>query len=254
MNLNYRLLSPQSDAIRQPVVLIHGLFGSLDNLGILARALKDTRPVIQIDVRNHGNSPWDCDMNYIPMAEDILTTLNKLEVKNFDVIGHSMGGKIAMVLTALSPERLGQVVVIDIAPVAYQLRLHDAIFSALRAVSDIGITARSDAAGVMRSLIHDEATTQFLLKSFHRGQWRFNVDALWNNYETIMGWQPLPAWHSPVLFIRGAQSPYLEDKYRQTLLAQFPQARVHVVAGAGHWVHAEKSEAVLRAIHRYLET
>ena len=252
MNLNVRLQSEQFDANTMPLVLLHGLFGSLDNLGVLARELKHDRPLIQLDVRNHGLSPRADDMSYQLMAQDVLETLDGLGITRFQVIGHSMGGKIAMTLTSLAPDRVAGLVVIDIAPVAYPTRHHDDIFAALQAVTDAGITARSDAAALMRQTLKEEGVIQFLLKSFHAGEWRFNVPVLWQCYDDIIGWQAQAPWPHPALFIRGDQSHYLADEYRDALVAQFPQARAHIIAGAGHWVHAEKPDAVLRAIKRFL--
>nr|WP_314418160.1 esterase [uncultured Erwinia sp.] len=251
MNLNVRLQSEQSATDDLPLVLIHGLFGSLDNLGVLARELKQHRRLIQLDVRNHGLSPRSPEMDYTLMAQDVLETLDGLGVERFGVIGHSMGGKIAMKLTALAADRVAGLVVIDMAPVAYPTRHHDDIFSALQAVTDAGIASRSEAAALMRQTLAEEGVIQFLLKSFHEGEWRFNVPVLYQCYDRIIGWQPQAAWPHPALFIRGERSPYLADEYRDALLAQFPQARAHVVTGAGHWVHAEKPDAVLRAIRRF---
>ncbi|VTN15033.1 Esterase ybfF [Raoultella terrigena] len=134
---------------------------------------------------------------------------------------------------------------IDIAPVDYHVRRHDEIFAAINAVTAAGAATRQQAAAVMREHLQEEGVIQFLLKSFVDGQWRFNVPVLWDQYSHIVGWQPVPAWPHPVLFIPGGNSPYVSDEYRDALLAQFPQARAHVIAGAGHWVHAEKPEAVL---------
>ncbi|WP_275555448.1 esterase [Mixta sp. Marseille-Q2659] len=252
MNLNTRLQTEQSNPEALPILLIHGLFGSLDNLGVLARGLKADRPLIQVDVRNHGLSPRSDEMAYREMAQDMLETLDAHGIDKVTVIGHSMGGKIAMTMTALAPERIEQLVLIDIAPVDYCTRRHDEIFAAVKAVTEANVRLRSEAANVMRSFIAEEGVIQFLLKSFHEGEWRFNVPALWNNYATISGWETVPAWHGPALFIRGELSPYLDDIHRDALLAQFPQARAHVIAGAGHWVHAEKPDAVLRAVRRFL--
>ena len=104
----------------------------------------------------------------------------------------------------------------------------------------------------MREHLQEEGVIQFLLKSFVDGDWRFNVPVLWDQYPHIVGWETIPAWPHPTQFIPGGNSPYVTDAYRDALLAQFPQARAHVIAGAGHWVHAEKPAAVLRAIRRYL--
>lgn len=157
-----------------------------------------------------------------------------------------------MALTALAPERISGLVVIDVAPVNYDVRRHDEIFAAINAVTEAGVATRQQAAAVMREHLDEEGVVQFLLKSFVDGQWRFNVPVLWDQYSHIVGWEAVPAWPHPTLFIRGGNSPYVTDAYRDALLAQFPQARAHVIAGAGHWVHAEKPDAVLRAIRRYL--
>ncbi|MGV3346586.1 esterase [Enterobacteriaceae bacterium LUAb1] len=251
MILNSRLQSEQLLSQHTPVLLIHGLFGSLDNLGGIARGLRDDRPVIQLDVRNHGLSPRARTMDYIDMAQDVLDTLDHYQIETFSVIGHSMGGKISMALTALAASRMEKLVLIDIAPVDYQTRRHDKIFTAINAVSDASITTRQSASETMRQYITEEGVIQFLLKSFHEGEWRFNVPVLWDEYHKISGWEPIPAWPGEALFIRGGNSPYLDDRHRATLLSQFPQARAYVIAGSGHWVHAEKPETVLRCIRRF---
>ena len=251
MILNARLQTEQSAPNATPILLIHGLFGSLDNLGVLARGVRDARPTLQVDVRNHGLSARSDEMNYHVMAQDIVETLDAHHIDRAGVIGHSMGGKIAMALSAIAPERIDKMVMIDIAPVDYQTRRHDEIFAAIRAVSAAGVTRRSEAAEVMRQHIDEEGVIQFILKSFAEGEWRFNVPALWDNYSTISGWEEIPAWPHPALFIRGGDSPYLDNQHRDALLRQFPQAHAHVISGAGHWVHAEKPDAVLRAVRRF---
>ena len=252
MKLNSRAQSAQNPHNNPPIVLVHGLFGSLDNLGILARDLVLDRDIIQVDMRNHGLSPRSPDMTYPAMAQDLLDILNESQIEKATFIGHSMGGKAVMALTALAPERISGLVVIDVAPVNYDVRRHDEIFAAINAVTESGVSTRQQAAAVMREHLDEEGVVQFLLKSFVDGQWRFNVPVLWDQYSHIVGWENVPAWPHPTLFIRGGNSPYVTDAYRDTLLAQFPQARAHVIAGAGHWVHAEKPDAVLRAIRRYL--
>lgn len=253
MKLNYRRHDARQPNGQLPVVLIHGLFGNLDNLGVLGRDLQNQHDVLQLDLRNHGLSPRSPQMTYPAMAQDVVELLYELNIERAIVIGHSMGGKVAMSLSALIPQRLAKLVVIDIAPVDYQTRGHDDVFAALRAVTDAGIASRTQAADLMRQYLKEEGVIQFLLKSFQQGEWRFNVPALWDQYENIVGWQDVPAWQGPVLFIRGENSPYLDDAYREAILRQFPMARAYVVSGAGHWVHAEKPEAVLRAIHRFLD-
>lgn len=252
MKLNTRAQTAQHPHNNSPIVLVHGLFGSLDNLGVLARDLVNDHDIIQVDMRNHGLSPRSPEMNYPAMAQDLLDTLDAHELEKATFIGHSMGGKAVMALTQLAPERIDQLVAIDIAPVDYQVRRHDEIFAAIKAVTAAGAASRQQAAALMRQTLHEEGVIQFLLKSFIDGEWRFNVPVLWDRYTEIVGWQTVPAWDRPALFVRGGNSPYVTEAHRDALLAQFPQARAHVIAGAGHWVHAEKPEAVLRAIRRYL--
>ncbi|MEX5205421.1 esterase [Citrobacter freundii] len=252
MKLNIRAQSAQNLHNNSPIVLVHGLFGSMDNLGILARDLVTDHDIIQVDMRNHGLSPRSPEINYQAMAQDLLDTLDDRQIEKAIFIGHSMGGKAVMALTALAPERVERLVAIDIAPVDYHVRRHDEIFAAINAVTDAQASSRQQAASVMRQHLQEEGVIQFLLKSFVDGEWRFNVPVLWDQYPHIVGWETIPAWEHPALFIPGGNSPYVTEAYREQLLAQFPQARAHVIAGAGHWVHAEKPEAVLRAIRRYL--
>lgn len=252
MKLNFRAQTAQNLHNNSPIVLVHGLFGSLDNLGILARDLLADHDVIQVDMRKHGLSPRSDDMSYPAMAQDLLDTLDANQIEKATFIGHSMGGKAVMALTALAPERIDRLVAIDIAPVDYHVRRHDEIFAAINAVTSAGVSTRQQAATVMREYLHEEGVIQFLLKSFVDGAWRFNVPVLWEQYPHIVGWETIPAWEHPALFIPGGNSPYVTEAYRDDLLAQFPQAKAHVIAGAGHWVHAEKPDAVLRAIRRYL--
>ncbi|MEA9392289.1 alpha/beta fold hydrolase [Acerihabitans sp. TG2] len=253
MKLHYRLQPALRDDGSPAVVLLHGLFGSLDNLGVLARPLQERHTTLQIDLRNHGLSPHDADAGYDAMSSDVAALLDQLAMENCIVIGHSMGGKVAMRLSARLGERIHALVVIDMAPVAYAERHHDNVFTALRNVSAAGVTHRTEAAALMREDIADPGTIQFLLKSFHQGEWRFNLEALWQNYPALINWRESAPWNGPVLFVRGEKSAYLDDGYRSAIQRQFPQARAHVVAGAGHWVHAEKPAATLRAIERFLD-
>lgn len=252
MKLNIRAQSAQNLHNNSPIVLVHGLFGSLDNLGVLARDLVTDHDIIQVDMRNHGLSPRDPVMDYPAMAQDLLDTLDAQQIEKATFIGHSMGGKAVMALTALAPDRIDRLVAIDIAPVNYHVRRHDRIFAAINAVSESDATSRQQAAGIMRQHLNEEGVIQFLLKSWAEGEWRFNVPVLWEQYPHIVGWETIPPWEHPALFIPGGNSPYVTEAYRDALLAQFPLARAHVIASAGHWVHAEKPEAVLRAIRRYL--
>ncbi|MGL5218200.1 MAG: alpha/beta fold hydrolase [Plesiomonas shigelloides] len=237
------------------LVLIHGLFGTLDNLGLLARDLVDDYRIIQVDLRNHGQSFHSAEMNYEAMAADVLQLLDQLQIPQASFIGHSMGGKVAMKIAQLAPTRVEQLVVLDMSPVDYQTRRHDQVFSALHAVDQVRPTRRTHAAELMRHHLKEEGVIQFLLKSFapsDESSWRFALRELENNYPQIAGWNEGTPFNKPVLFIKGEHSPYIQDKFRPDILRQFPQAKAHVIQGTGHWLHAEKPDAVLRAIRRFL--
>ncbi|BBU85611.1 hypothetical protein EIMP300_70110 [Escherichia coli] len=161
----------QNQHNNSPIVLVHGLFGSLDNLGVLARDLVNDHNIIQVDMRNHGLSPRDPVMNYPAMAQDLVDTLDAQQIDKATFIGHSMGGKAVMALTALAPDRIDKLVAIDIAPVDYHVRRHDEIFAAINAVSESDAQTRQQAAAIMRQHLNEEGVIQFLLKSFVDGEY-----------------------------------------------------------------------------------
>ncbi len=142
MKLNTRAQTAQHPHNNSPIVLVHGLFGSLDNLGVLARDLVQDHDVLQVDMRNHGVSPRSPEMNYPAMAQDLLDTLDAHHIEKATFIGHSMGGKAVMALTSLAPDRIDRLVAIDMAPVDYKVRRHDEIFAAINAVSEANVSSR----------------------------------------------------------------------------------------------------------------
>lgn len=197
MKLNIRAQTAQNQHNNSPIVLVHGLFGSLDNLGVLARDLVNDHNIIQVDMRNHGLSPRDPVMNYPSMAQDLVDTLDALQIDKATFIGHSMGGKAVMALTALAPDRIDKLVAIDIAPVDYHVRRHDEIFAAINAVSESDAQTRQQAAAIMRQHLNEEGVIQFLLKSFVDGEWRFNVPVLWETVSAYCGLGENPGMGSP---------------------------------------------------------
>lgn len=254
MILNHEINHNEHAKEKIPLVFIHGLFGSLSNLGMIAREFYKSQVVIQVDVRNHGHSPRSSEMDYLVMAQDILDTLDLLEIEKFSVIGHSMGGKIAMQLTAQASERVEQIVVLDIAPIAYTENHHDQVFKALFAVQDAKIETRLDATKIMREYLDEEMVIQFLMKSFHKGQWLFNVEELFHHYTDILGWHNVQICHKEILFIRGGDSSYMsQDQHFQAVMHQFSNAQIKVIENAGHWLHAEKPQQVIDEISRYME-
>ncbi|NNH00191.1 alpha/beta fold hydrolase [Acinetobacter sp. ANC 5414] len=253
MILNHQMYLNENATEKTPLVFIHGLFGSLSNLGMLARAYYESHSVIQIDVRNHGQSAHSLEMNYAVMAQDILETLDALNIQKFSVIGHSMGGKIAMQLANSAGERLEQLVVLDMAPFAYQESHHDQIFKALFAVQNAQIESRQQAMQIMREYLREEMVIQFLMKSFNKGQWLFNIEALFNHYPDIIDWDVIQPWQKEALFIRGGKSAYIsKNEHFAAIQQQFPHAKIVVIEEAGHWLHAEKTQQVIDEMNKYL--
>lgn len=254
--LNYQFHQPSSpiDVSAPTLVFLHGLFGDLNNLNGIARHFAERYPILKIDLRNHGRSFHHEEMNYQLMAEDVLAVFKHLELKKVILIGHSMGGKTASATAALAPDIVEKLVVIDIAPVTYTQNRHAAFFAGLFAVSQAKPHNRSEAKNIMTKYIPDEAIQQFMLKSFDANSpeyFLFNLSSLKKNYENLMSWQEV-FYEKPTLFIKGANSDYIQEKDRTTILRQFPQATSFVVANSDHWVHAEKPEAVIRGIERLI--
>ncbi|PJI30404.1 alpha/beta fold hydrolase [Acinetobacter pseudolwoffii] len=252
MILNYQLHHHETSTV-SPMIFIHGLFGSLSNLGVLARHFSEQRTAIQIDVRNHGLSGHSSDINYQLMAEDVLETLSSLNVHKFVVVGHSMGGKIAMKLADLAREQTEKLVVLDITPIQYHESHHAEIFKALFAVQQENVASRLEAAKIMRKYLHEEMVIQFLLKSFNKGQWLFNVQALFDHYPDIMAWEKVEKINRPALFLRGGDSFYIsKPEHFAAINEQFSQAKIEVIENTGHWLHGEKPDEVIKHIQAFL--
>ncbi len=254
MFLNAKIQSEGS-----PVLLIHGLFGSLDNLRGLAKTLSEQHKVYQIDLPNHGLSPHCDQLDYSTQASILKEFIKQQSLSELSIIGHSMGGKIAMMLALNDPLLVKKLIVIDIAPVQYQTGRHKAIFKAINACSNADILNRKDADKILSAYIDDLSVRQFLLKSLIKKEnghfsWQFNAKVLEEKYKDILDWQSTHVFKGDTLFIKGAESDYLLPEHRQEIEQQFPHAKFHVVAKAGHWVHAEKPENVMRAISRFLES
>ncbi|MBY6197534.1 alpha/beta fold hydrolase [Vibrio hangzhouensis] len=249
------LLNYKREGQGSPVVLIHGLFGDLNNLGVLARDLKQDFDVISIDLRNHGRSFHSREHDYRLMAQDVIHLLEYLDISSPTVIGHSMGGKVAMKMCDFDYP-INKLVVMDMSPVAYQTRRHDNVFAGLEAVTAAKPTTRSEAMTLLSRHIDLEGVRQFLGKSlYNNGQhldWRFNVASLNDNYLSILGWHPIKQTDIPVLFIKGGDSDYLIAEHQPLIQAQFSHAKAHVIANTGHWLHAEKPTEVLRAIRKFI--
>lgn len=244
----------------QPLVLIHGLLGSLENLGMIARQLQDEFAVCSVDQRNHGQSPHHPQMDYGLMADDLLQTLDALGLAQVSLLGHSMGGKTAMVFALRYPERVHKLILADISPVRSQPRHLDI----LQAVKAIDFSLGQDRKAVdaqLAATISDAGTRAFILRSLTKTAnglgWRFNIDALIANYEAILA--PVAAvvpagscYAGPTLFIKGGNSDYLQSSHQSEIQQLFPAATAKVIAGTGHWLHAEKPAIFARICRDFL--
>jgi pimeloyl-ACP methyl ester carboxylesterase len=234
-----------------PVVLLHGLFGSARNLGGVARALAAQHRVISIDLRNHGDSPHDPAMDYPIMAADVLETLAAAGVGPVAVLGHSMGGKVAMRMALTAPEAVTRLVVADIAPVRYPS--HFGGFSrAMLAVPPTASRVQADA--LLAPDIPEQAVRLFLLHNFRSGAgWRIGIAEITAALPRIETWDETPGrYDGPVLFIAGARSDYVLPEYRPAILALFPAAQFVTVQDAGHWLHSEQPAVFNAAVGAFL--
>lgn len=242
----------------EPLIVLHGLFGSQENLGMISRGLAQSFSVYGLDVRNHGRSPHAEAMNYELMAADVLEYMDDQALEKAHLLGHSMGGKIAMTLALMAPERVKSLVVIDIAPVTYHQRRHDAILDGLSSIDLHSLSGRADADRQMQAFEPEKDIRQFLLKNLYKNEqgfyaWRMHLESIINHYEDIMAGQVSDKGYSgKTLFLKGGDSDYIQPEHREQVLQLFPNASVRVIAGTGHWVHAQKPELVLRTVMRFM--
>jgi esterase len=240
------------------LAILHGLFGSGRNWAGIAQRLAAHHRVIALDLRNHGVSPWAETMGYAEMAADVSTTLNASGHRRFALLGHSMGGKVAMVLALGRVEDVERLVVVDIAPVAYQAR-HLAYVRAMRALDLGAIKRRAEADARLAPAIPDAAERGFLLQNlvFDGGnaRWRLNLAAIELAMADLVGFPVLPpaaSYRGPALFVAGGRSDYLRPEHKAEIRRRFPVARIARIADAGHWLHAEQPQAFLDIVEPFL--
>ncbi|MDV6314937.1 alpha/beta fold hydrolase [Idiomarina sp. HP20-50] len=237
------------------IIIIHGLFGDKDNLKSVARELSENYFCILPDARNHGDSFHSDTMTYAAMAEDILNLANALEIEQFYLLGHSMGGKIAMETCMKAPDRIKAAIFADISPTAYE-GTHDSIMEALSSLNISQVKSRGDADKQLAEKISEKGIRQFLLKNLQKTdngyQWRLNLDALKHNYQLISAAVSKGQYSGPVLFIKGGNSNYLTEKHQQEVRSRFSNASVKVIEGTGHWLHAEKPRLFNRLVTEFL--
>lgn len=253
MQLNYKL-----SGTGPAVILIHGLFGDLDNLANLARSIVKDFTVIQIDLRNHGRSPRSDVMDYGVMAEDVVCLMDLLDLAEATLVGHSMGGKVAMQTALNFPHRVSRLVIADIAPVEYQGH-HQNVFAGLKTLWEqrTQIRSRQQAGDILKQHIEMPEVTQFLLKGLPVTQgelmWRTNYPAIRDNYPHILG-KPKgnTPFRDPTLFIKGGNSDYILAKHQPEIMTLFPTAKAKVIADTGHWLHAEKPRLFNKLVNEFI--
>lgn len=249
MKLNYKLQGNGAS-----IVFLHGVFGSLDNLNMIAKNLLPNYQTIQVDMRNHGFSPWSDVMTIQAMAEDIAELCADLCLNNVIFIGHSMGGKVALKLTQVIPNIISKIVAIDVAPVKYPVSSNELILKALKQCFAQNITDRKQIVSIMKNNGLTDVIIQFLLKSFRNGQWLFNARVIIQQYQHLCDWQDISPWFKPTLFIKGGDSDYISEQGYAKIFQQFPNAKIEIVDDAGHNVHAEKTTQVLQILHQWLNS
>ncbi|HAO25250.1 MULTISPECIES: alpha/beta fold hydrolase [unclassified Methylophaga] len=246
----------QSIGHGEPLVILHGLFGSADNWRSIAKALSSERQVISVDLRNHGRSFHHSQQTFDLMAEDLLNLLDHLGLSVIDLLGHSLGGKTAMQFSQNFTDRLRKLIIVDIAPRQYADE-HSQIFKALLAQDLSKFSTRSQVSDALAEALPDPQVRQFLLLNLQKGDnglsWRINLQGLFCNYPGLLqSVSPENSIELPALFLSGSKSDYVTDDDWLQIKSLYPQAEYVVIDGAGHWVHAEKPDAFIQQVNRFL--
>lgn len=241
-----------------PLVILHGLFGSGRNWATVAKTLAEDHRVFTLDLRNHGASPWAETMDYRELADDVRAFLERHGLEGATVLGHSMGGKTAMLLALEQGDAVGCLIVVDIAPVAYG-HTHAPAIEALRAVDLAAAGRRGEVDRALQPEIPDPVLRGFLLHNLvsedGRLGWRINLEALAENMEVLTGYpDDLTglAYQGPALFLAGAASDYVRPDHEAAIGTLFPRAEIERIEDAGHWVHAEQPRAFLARVQAFL--
>lgn len=241
----------------RPVVILHGLFGSARNWATVARKLGERRRAVALDLRNHGGSPWTAEMDYPAMAGDVRDVIAAFG--RCAVIGHSMGGKTAMALALLYPGLVERLVVVDIAPVAYQGRSHGDYIRAMQA-ADLKVARRAEVETQIQAGVPDPSLRAFLLQNLVSEdgglRWRLNLEGLLAAMPEIMGWPEAldgRRYDGPTLFLTGERSDYVRPEHHDRIRRLFPHARLETVPGVGHWPHAEKPAEFIAMLEEFLD-
>jgi pimeloyl-ACP methyl ester carboxylesterase len=241
------------------IVLLHGLFGQGKNWTSIAKALADRARVIMVDLPNHGRSGWTESVTYEDMAEAIADVLGDAEPLN--VVGHSMGGKVAMVLALLRPRLVERLVVADIAPVRYRRTTGFADYvTGMRSIDLSRVNTRADADARLQPYVPDDVVRGFLLQNLRRDgtsasgwRWQMNLSLLGGKLADLGDWPDLqtPPYPGPVLWVAGKDSDYVTPEYGPAMRALFPHTQLFTIKNAGHWVHSEQPEIFVAVLRRF---
>lgn len=252
MKLNYK-----REGQGEPLIIIHGLFGNLDNWQTLGKKFAENFDTILVDQRNHGHSPHSDEFDYDYMASDLIELVEELDLSNVNIIGHSMGGKTAMRAAQLRPDLFEKLIIVDIGPKGYPMH-HDMILEGLHAIDFNVVNSRGKANEVISAYIPDEGVKQFLLKNLYWKEkgvldWRINLEVITKNMDKIISQLPPDEVDIPTLFIRGEKSNYIiEDDYTDIFM-QFPNSDIETIYNAGHWIHAENPFDFYHLVMDFLE-
>ena len=241
----------------QPLIILHGLFGSSDNWQSFAKKLSVHFQVYLVDQRNHGRSGHALDHNYELMSDDLDEFIQEKELEDIILMGHSMGGKTAMTYAQLDDTRLSKLIVVDIAPKSYPMH-HEVILEGLNAIDLNVCRTRKSCDDRLSDYISEPILRQFLLKNLYweekdRLEWRFNLNTLTRDIENMLEGLPSDEVSIPTLFIRGDQSNYIMESDYSSILSQFTQSEIVTVEGAGHWVHAEAPDDFYELVGKFID-
>jgi esterase len=239
-----------------PFVLLHGLFGSARNFGLAQREFARRRRTIALDLRNHGASPHAANIHYADMTADVLETLDRLSALPAILLGHSMGGKVAMRAALTDAESVARLIVADIAPITYPPHYRD-IGNAMLAMPLAPGMTRTEADAALTQSVPDAAMRAFLLQNLRLGAtpaWRIGLGQIVAAFSEIEGWDaPADAIYSgPTLFVAGATSNYIKPEHRPMIRSRFPGARFVTLKNAGHWLHADNPSGFIAVIEAFL--
>lgn len=252
------LLNFQEIGEGRPIVILHGLFGSARNWQGIARSLAESHRVITIDLRNHGHSFHKDTMSYSDMADDVTTLCEHLSISDAVLIGHSMGGKVAMTIALTQPEQFSAFIVVDIAPYDYEHGFQTLVESMLKVDLD-NIKNRAQAEAELIKATDDINTVQFVLQNLTRDEgkfcWRINLETIYNSLPTISQFPDnlrTQTCRMPSLFLGGSDSTYITSKHNTAIYQHFPAAEITMIQGSGHWPHTEKPKEFLHEAKKFI--